>query len=127
APTYIGKSGGFSGTPHLSEHTCGGVRPRPTTFRSPRTKRINCRSPADRRGGVYAARTSLPCRERTGFAAASPPRCRAGSYPALHLIFYLLSFLAYLRKKAPLPGRLSLSKKVTFWWPFSRIERENAV
>ena len=26
-----------------------------------------------------------------------------------------------------LPARLSLSKKVTFWWPFSRIERENAV
>ena len=24
-------------------------------------------------------------------------------------------------------GRFSLSKKVTFWWPFSRIERENAV
>ena len=25
------------------------------------------------------------------------------------------------------PSPLSLSKKVTFWWPFSRIERENAV
>ena len=26
-----------------------------------------------------------------------------------------------------LPPGFSLSKKVTFWWPFSRIERENAV
>ncbi len=29
APTYIGKSGGFSGTPHLSEHICGGVKTPP--------------------------------------------------------------------------------------------------
>ena len=30
-------------------------------------------------------------------------------------------------KKTGTEFRFSLSKKVTFWWPFSRMERENAV
>jgi len=49
----------------------------------------------------------------------------------LHELSFLLIILLLTadRKKARFPEEagLSLSKKVTFWWPFSRIERENAV
>ena len=44
-----------------------------------------------------------------------------------YICFYNHERIQLKTGEAPLARRLSLSKKVTFWWPFSRIERENAV